>query len=499
MSCRQDLLGYAESTPFDVVIIGGGINGACAYDSLCAAGYKTLLVDKGDFAGATSQASGMMVWGGLLYLKNLDLKTVYKFSQARDMMIKTMDEQVVPSSYRYMPSIHGRFNKFFALLGLYLYWMLGHFRRCPPTTEKDFDEKVLLKQGLFKDSLLYEESMLRQSDSRFVLQWIVNHQSENHIPLNYCELRDGKYDATRKVWHLNFQDQLSSQPFKAKAKVVINCAGVWTDTINDNFNITTPYQHLFSKGVYISTKRPEQHKSPLVFEMGKEGDTLTYVPWGPVSLWGPTEAFTDHFKQGFDTEPDDIRFLLQHINHNLKKKIDKSDIVSIRCGVRPLAVKKSRQKAGYPLDISRRVRIAITKNKNWVSVYGGKITGCTQVASQLTRKIKKLLPPSVDCHRGLGMQVPKTSRFPGVSEPFPSIKWCMEHECCHTLGDYLRRRTNISQWVPREGLGESNENMTYLKELTMQLKHGNAKEADQELKRYRESVEERFDRLMEKV
>ena len=72
-----------EETVFDIAIIGGGINGAAVYHQLCSQGYRVLLVDKADFGGGTSQASAMFIWGGVLYLRNLELLTVAKFCLSR--------------------------------------------------------------------------------------------------------------------------------------------------------------------------------------------------------------------------------------------------------------------------------------------------------------------------------------------------------------------------------------------------------------------------------
>lgn len=88
---------------FDVVVVGGGINGACLYHYLCAAGYSVLLVDARDFAGATSQASAMMIWGGLLYLRNWDLLTVWRLCAARDRMIRQIEDWVEVRPFRYLP------------------------------------------------------------------------------------------------------------------------------------------------------------------------------------------------------------------------------------------------------------------------------------------------------------------------------------------------------------------------------------------------------------
>jgi glycerol-3-phosphate dehydrogenase len=89
---------------FDVVILGGGINGACLYDTLCRQGYKVLLLDKSDFSAGTSQSSGMMIWGGLLYLRNLDFSNVFELSSGRDQIIRQKTNWVSPERMRYLAS-----------------------------------------------------------------------------------------------------------------------------------------------------------------------------------------------------------------------------------------------------------------------------------------------------------------------------------------------------------------------------------------------------------
>lgn len=90
---------------FDVVILGGGINGACLYDTLCREGYKVLLIDKNDFASGTSQSSGMMIWGGLLYLRNFDLSSVFQLSCDRDQIVNQKSRWMSPAIVRYLPTI----------------------------------------------------------------------------------------------------------------------------------------------------------------------------------------------------------------------------------------------------------------------------------------------------------------------------------------------------------------------------------------------------------
>jgi len=90
----------------------------------------------------------------------------------------------------------------------------------------------------------------------------------------------------------------------------------------------------------------------------------------------------------------------------------------------------------------------------------------------------------------------RMSKFPGVDEAVPEIDWCNKQEFCCTIEDYLRRRTNIAQWVPREGLGRTNENDALLLDLCLQLTDGNKAAAEQQLAEYHTGVVRRFDRVL---
>ncbi|MDH5763490.1 MAG: FAD-dependent oxidoreductase [Nitrospinota bacterium] len=491
----------AQNETFDVTIIGGGINGASLYHQLCRKGYRVLLVDKGDFACGTSQASAMMVWGGLLYLRNLDLLTVAQLSRDREAMIQNMGCEVSPVSFRYIPSRDTGWNKFIMAPALYFYWMLGLCNRDRPRVEDSYSEKSFLIDNAHDSSFLYQEAILNSSDSRFVLKWITEQDSNPGIALNYCSLTGGEYHSGEKIWRLTLTDEITGWARVAKSWCVINCAGVWTDTVNRQFQIETPYKHVFSKGVFIGLERQDQHNYPLIFDMGEQGDVLSYIPWGPVALWGPTETCLSSIEGGVHTEPEDVDFLLERANRHLKQAVDPSDIVSLRCGVRPLVVKKDYSKNRYPLDLSRKHQISRDSVKPWISVYGGKFTSCVSLAEKVEEQIRELVEPgqaSLPAKRNVTSTMQWES-YPGLQDPVPSLKWCIEKEHCLTLEDYLRRRTNISQWVPREGLGRNDENVPHLEQLALQFSGGEPVIARKLVLDYMETVERRFDSVLNSV
>jgi glycerol-3-phosphate dehydrogenase len=135
--------------------------------------------------------------------------------------------------------------------------------------------------------------------------------------------------------------------------------------------------------------------------------------------------------------------------------------------------------------------------KPWLSTYGGKITGCNHTAKAVADAAAGLVgqaPHSMTQTNGAPPDI-EWAEFPGMPEPVPSIDWCVRHESCCTLDDYLRRRTNIAQWIPREGLGEQNENLPTLRRLAKRLHDGQAAKADEAVRQYVERVEQHFDRL----
>ncbi len=486
-----------QADALDALVVGGGSSGAAVYHELCRRGFRTALLDRRDFAGGTSQASGMLVWGGLLYLKNLDLLTVHKFCKARDQLIAERSDLVRSHRLRYLPSLNGGRSSLLVRLGLYCYWMMGGEDRLLPRQESNYPERTLVRERRFKDSLTYEEGMLRESDSRFVLGWIQSFESEDCLPVNYCEVTGGAFDHADHLWRIELKDAATGRELHCRARTVVNCAGVWTDKVNGLLGIESPYRHVCSKGVFISFPREPDHETSLIVEMGSNNDIQVYMPWGPIAMWGPTETAVDDIESGFRVNVDDIRFLLDQANRNLKRRYGPEDIVSIRCGIRPLAVKKGYSKSAYPLELSRRNIIAVDRDHRALAVYGGKLTACLLLANTVAEHIQKFATPSrlPDKPRS-AVSLPVQTGI--VDRPRISPGWSCDYEFCLTLEDYLRRRTNISQWRPRRGLGPNNESMSELRAIAREFTDSD-RAADQMLADYISQVQVDHDQLLKAV
>jgi glycerol-3-phosphate dehydrogenase len=492
-------LTHLNNTAFDVAIIGGGINGACLYHSLTTAGYRVLLADRGDFGAATSQSSTMMIWGGLLYMKDWELRTVASLSASRDRLIRDDPRQIQPRTVRFVPVPGGR-STVFVHAALHAYWLLGLARRHRPQYVRDFPERAMLNHGGVPGALTYEEASL-DSDARFVLSWILKSTSDNSIARNYCEVVGATYDRSASVWRLDLEDTLTAASCRVQARLVINAAGGWTDDVNAAAGVESPYRHVLSRGVSIAVDRDPRHTTHLVFESGVGGNAMTFVPWGPVSLWASTDTVHGSMDEARRPEAGDITSLIAQLNQHLATPVTPADIVSIRCGVRPLAVPRHSPVDEHSPSLSRHHRIHVTKDRPWISVYGGKLSGCTTLARTVATRVDGLIgslvvpapvaPPAP-------VPIAPTTNVPMLDTPVTTPEWAVAHEQCRTLDDYLRRRTNIAQWIRRGGLGQNDEHLTQIQHIATAIHGGDAPAATRDLDRYRTRVNQEW-RLLEGV
>ncbi|HWL54706.1 MAG TPA: FAD-dependent oxidoreductase [Chthoniobacteraceae bacterium] len=432
--------------PLDVLLVGGGISCAPLYAQLAAAGYRAAIVDKGDFASGTSQASGMLIWGGLLYLKQLDFRTVRKLCLARNHLLRDFPASVAPLDFYYQLRHAGRLPRSVLQLGLYLYWLLGNGALKRPWR---------IAPDSPKEALAYQEAMLVGSDSRLVLGEITRYDDEDRIALNHCQLLSASFDAGQQLWQVHLRDETTGSVHEARAAAIINGCGVWTDAVNTTLGITSPYRHLFSKGVYLNLPRTGLPGAE-IYPMPGQDDVLTCVPWGPVMMWGPTETPLDDLETGWQPDREDVRFLLASATASLGREIDPCSVVSMRSGVRPLAAPAGRKLDRYPLELSRRHGLALDPARRTVAIYGGKFTSSFELARKIATQLRKWLParrPPASPRE----EPPQWSAHPGLREPVVAAAWARDREHCVTLEDYLRRRTPVSQWIARMGLGQAGE------------------------------------------
>lgn len=469
----------APPSQADVLILGGGITGISLARLLARNGKSTVLIEKHDFTSGTSQASGMMIWGGLLYLKNLEFRTVAKFCRSRDRLIQRRPTEIAPRQFTYLVARHGGRSSLLMASALQLYRAFSWWKRSPVRRFPVSKLPEIFDRSTFSTGWTYEEGFLSHSDSHFGLRGLIQ-PAGPLTALNYHDiesihrLENGRYDVT-------VRSTLDDTTHRMEVVKIVNCVGVWADEINASFGIRTRHRHHFSKGVYLllATGGGE----PFVMDTGADGDVICWVPWGEVTMWGPTETTIASLDDAHATSSD-VDWLLDQLNRRSTRKWSRANIANVRCGVRPLAVLPE-TKIANPLDLSRKAIVEPSPDEPWWTVFGGKLSGAEDVAAEIYQAVIGTAPEHWEFSESTHPSPMTRDYFYGRELPDP--QFCRDHEFCRTLADYLRRRTNVAQWIPRGGLGDNDEFAADLLAIATCIL-GDPAAAERALHHYRETV-----------
>ncbi|GAC15573.1 glycerol-3-phosphate dehydrogenase/oxidase [Aliiglaciecola lipolytica] len=409
MNLRKSNIRKLADETFDVLIVGGGINGAVSAAALAAKGVKVALIDKGDFAGFTSSNSSNLAWGGIKYLESYEFGLVNKLCKSRNQLMAQYPSTV--KEIRFFTCIqHGfRHSPAWVFLGTLLYWAMGRFftkmpKYLSPAKIKQMESVIDIQHiaGGFE----YSDAYLHDNDARFVFNFIRSSMSYGCIAANYVGLERSRFE--NGMWISDVTDHISGEGFSIHSKAMINATGPFVDQINQINNQPTEYHHAFSKGVHLIVDRITQSNKVLTF-FADDGRLFFVIPMGPKTCIGTTDTQVEGPHSQVTEE--DREFILSNVNKHLAlaEPLTNQDIIAQRCGVRPLAVKGKDGNADW-LKLSRKHVIEVDQSRKYLSIFGGKLTDCINVGDEISEAISSF-----------GIQLPH-SNYKWYGEPDIAIK-----------------------------------------------------------------------------
>ena len=396
MSLRSRAIGKLDGGSFDVLIVGGGINGAVAAAVLAGRGASVALVDRGDFGSFTSQASSNLVWGGFKYLEGYELLLVRKLCVSRNRLITAYPDNIKPIPFLATLDETSPHPTWLATLGASAYWAIGSFRTHPPrymSAEKiEALEPIVNTEGSI-GGIEYYDAYLTDNDSRFVFSFVRSALDVGATAANYVEMVDAARDGDR--WRVTLRDvDADGEPFIATAKIVINAAGPFVDGLSGELGVTTTHRIVYSKGIHLVV--PQLTPNHRVLAFYDDTQRLFYViPMGRRSVIGTTDTRVD--TPYTEVTDEDRDFLLGQINArlDLDTPLTADDIIADRCGVRPLVVESGGddQVEADWTKLSRKHVIEVDETASVVTVFGGKLTDCLNVGEEIADAVEKLGVP----------------------------------------------------------------------------------------------------------
>ncbi len=421
---RDDL----ASQTFDVVIIGGGINGAVAAAALSASRLKVALIEQRDFASSTSQESSNLVWGGIKYLESYEFGLVWDLCRSRNELMRCYPNEV--QELRFFTNLERGFRKprLLVFLGSLLYWMMGRFKtRMPRLLSKAAIERdePLVDTAHSQGGLEYSDCFLKDNDARFVFHFIRRSVRSGATVLNYIEAKSAHRDEAG-LWSIYAVDQKSRDGVPIKAKVLINAGGPFADRFNKACAVTTQHQHIFSKGVHLIVPRLGRGQRVLTF-FADDGRLFFVIPMGSCSCIGTTDTRVTELPAVVTDE--DRHFILDNINKRLKlsKPLTMQDVIAERCGVRPLVIKGNAGDFDQEewVNLSRKHVLECDQETAHISIFGGKLTDCLNIGRELVTAVKELGLPAQKAENwyGEGQESIKT-QYEALAK---TLKWDDKH------------------------------------------------------------------------
>lgn len=370
---------------WDIVIIGGGATGLGIAVDAASRGFKTLLLEKYDFAKSTSSRSTKLVHGGVRYLANGDIKLVLSALLERGLIFQNAPHLARVQSF--IIPCYSFFNKWKFLIGLKVYdWMAGKYRIGKSQFLSNSQVKAKLntvKEEGLQGGIIYYDGQF--DDARFAINLA---QSANHLGatvLNYCDVNKITKNNQGKVSGISFTDTESEQSYSIQAKTVINATGIFVDDIlklesPNHKNLVKP-----SQGTHIVIDKKFLGKEDaLMIPETSDGRVLFGVPWHDHILLGTTDTpLKEHSIEPIPQEQE-IDFILKTANLYMNPAPTRDDILSVFAGLRPLAAPKDENQTSTK-EISRDHKL-ISNESGLITITGGKWTTYRKMAEETVDK-----------------------------------------------------------------------------------------------------------------
>src|SRR5580704_10838414 len=250
MKLRETHLAKLSQEVFDVCIVGGGINGAVSAAALAARGVRVALIDKGDFAGLTSQESSNLAWGGLKYMESFEFGLVRKLCAARNRLLSAYPSTVQPIAFYVTHPKGFRKTRLLVWLGAWIYWFIGAcFTKTPRllSKRKIEVEEPIIDTARATGGIEYFDAYFHDNDARFVWNFVRSALNWGAVAANYVEVMASSRDGDVHV--IEAKDVISGCPLVIRARVVVNASGPYADELNRRLGIETLHEHVLSKGV----------------------------------------------------------------------------------------------------------------------------------------------------------------------------------------------------------------------------------------------------------
>ena len=367
---------------YDLLIVGGGINGAGIARDAAGQGLSVLLVEKGDLAGATSSASSKLIHGGLRYLEYREFRLVREALREREVLLRIAPHLVRPLRF-ILPHDATQRPAWMIRLGLFLYDHLGGRERLPASRGVDLrkaPEGAVLRPEFVRG---FEYADCWADDARLVVANALDAKARGADVRVRTALAGAKRAAG--LWEAKLAG--SDGTALVHARAMVNATGPWATAIFDRLEgATTRYRLALVQGSHIVVPRLYEGDQAYILQ-NPDKRIVFLIPFlDAFTIIGTTDTPYAGDPAAVAITPGEIEYLLMAANRFLRRPIAPADVKWSYSGVRPLyddgSINASAMTRDYAFDIDAPEGAAPL-----LTIYGGKLTTYRKLAQHALRKI----------------------------------------------------------------------------------------------------------------
>ena len=395
-----------DGTAYDLLVIGGGINGAGIARDAAGRGLKVLLCERDDLAQHTSSASTKLIHGGLRYLEQYEFRLVREALAERERLMRLAPHIIWPLRF-VLPHDRGLRPAWLLRLGLFLYDHLSPLRALPGSSGIRLGGEGLgapLQPRLTR-GFAYSDCWVE--DSRLVVLNALD-ASERGADIR---TRTAVESARREGdgWTAALRDAETGRRESVRAKILVNAAGPWVgELLGRRLGLDTKARVRLIKGSHIVVRRLYEGEQAYILQQPDRRIVFAIPYEREFTLIGTTDVPHEDAPGPVTISADETRYLCDGINRSFAKRIAPDDVVWSYSGVRPLfddaAANASTVTRDYVLDLDEAGGAAV------LSVFGGKITTYRRLAEHVLERLAPSFP-------GLGPAWTGAAPLPGGDVP----------------------------------------------------------------------------------
>lgn len=383
----------ASDQPYDLAIIGGGINGAGIACDAAGRGLSVVLIEAGDLAGATSSASSKLIHGGLRYLEHWEFRLVREALAEREVLLAKAPHLIRPLRF-VLPHVAALRSRWLIRLGLFLYDHLSTRTTIGASRAIDFtrDKSGKPLREKFNHGFAYWDCWV--DDARLVV--LNARAAANNGADILTRTRFAHAQPDNDLWRLDLKPERPGATQQVMARAIINAAGPWADKVltasggDPSAKINSTRLRLI-KGSHIVVPRIDGADDAYILQQD-DGRVVFALPYeGAYSMVGTTDVPIEGDPEKAAASDEEIQYLLAAVNRYFTTELIEADIVWAFSGVRPLYDDDAESASKVTRDYHLALRNG-TDIPPILSIFGGKITTYRCLAEEALEKLSPFFP-----------------------------------------------------------------------------------------------------------